>query len=308
MTSAASWGTTPTSPSARASARSKSSIARTNASADSARVNASRAKVRPTRFTTIGVPALELDEHRFAGPAQPRVPPIDLWIVGVGSRDERAEPLEIVDRAGQGIVLDQLDRREEHPRVQGLQEPAGEARHADLGRVGLAARAFERSGLDRFDRVAALGVRRDAAIAIGAGAVMPGREFPGRVGLPGLEERVVDRRAVAVEDAPGERDAIAPTRTQDDAAVLPQEIACEERSDRLRGRGLRHGHTPIGVARDPRNTMSQRYPSATPSMPCSRSRSAIRRLRPPLGTLWKIGSIANRGSPGKNIWVMSRCA
>src|SRR5262245_26197443 len=308
MTSAASWGTTPTSPSARASARSKSSIARTNASADSARVNASRAKLRPTRFTTIGARALELDEHRFAGAAQPDVPPIDPWIVGVGSRDERAESLDVADRAGQGIVLDQLDRREEHPRSQGLQEPAGEDRHADLGRIGLAARTLERSGLDCLDRVAALGVRRDATVAIGASAIVTGREFPGRVGLPGLEERVVDRRVVAVEDAPGERDAIAATGKQDDAAVLPQEIAREERSDRLRGGGLRHGHTPIGVARGPRNTMSQRYPSATPSMPCSRSRSAIKRLRPASGTLWKIGSIASRGSPGKNIWVISRCA
>src|SRR5262245_48286141 len=285
MTSAASWGTTPTSPSARASARSKSSIARTNASADSARVNASRAKVRPTRFTTIGARALQLDEHRFAGAAQPDVPPINLWIVGVGSRDERAKPLEIADRAGEGIVLDQVDRREEHPRVQGLQEPASEERHADLGGVGLAALALERSGLDRLDRVAALGVRRDTAVAIGAGAVMTGREFPGRVGLPGLEERVVDRRAVGVEDAPGECDAITATGKQHDGAVLPQEIACEKRSDRLRGRGLRHAHTPIGVARGPRNTMSQRYPSATPSMPCSRSRSAIKRLRPASGTL-----------------------
>src|SRR5262249_52407995 len=165
-------------------------------------------------------------------------------------------------------------------------------RHADLGRVGLAARALERSGFDRLDRVAALGVRRDAAIAVGAGAVMTERGFPRRGGPPGLEERVVDRRPRRRGAAPGERDAIATTRKQDDAAVLPQEVAREERSDRLGGRGLRHGHTPIGVARGPRNTMSQRYPSATPSMPCSRSRSAISSLRPPSGTLWKIGSIA----------------
>jgi hypothetical protein len=31
-------------------------------------------------------------------------------------------------------------------------------------------------------------------------------------------------------------------------------------------------------------------------------------LRPASGTLWKIGSMASRGSPGKNICVMSRCA
>ena len=51
MTWAASWGTMPASASAPASARSKSSIARTNASADSAWVKASRAKLRPTMFT-----------------------------------------------------------------------------------------------------------------------------------------------------------------------------------------------------------------------------------------------------------------
>jgi hypothetical protein len=42
---------TPASPSARASARSKSSIARTNAAAEKTWVNASRAKPRPTMFT-----------------------------------------------------------------------------------------------------------------------------------------------------------------------------------------------------------------------------------------------------------------
>src|SRR5512138_855143 len=224
MTRADSWGMTPTSPSARASARSKSSMARTNASADRARVNASRAKVRPTRFTTFGARGLDLDEYCFAGPAQPHVPPIGLWILGVGSRDERAEPLGVADGAGQGIVLHQVDGRQEYPRVQGLQEPAGEDRDADLGRVGLAVRALVGSGLHRLDRVAALGVRRDAAVAVRPGAVVTGRESPGRIGLPGLEERVVDRRAVAVEDAPGERDSIAAAGKQHDAAVLPQEI------------------------------------------------------------------------------------
>src|SRR5215470_15086686 len=299
---------TPTSPSARANARSKSSIARTKASADRAQVNASRAKVRATRFTAIGARALELDEYRFAGSAQPNVPPIGLRIAGVRSRDERAKPLGIADGAGQGIVLHQVEGREEHPRVQGLQETTGEDRDADLGRIALAARALVGARLDRLDHVAALGVRRDAAVAVGPGAVVTGREFPGRIGLPGLEQRVEDRRAVAVEDAAGEGDAIAAAGEQDDAAVLPQKIAREERPDGLRRSGLRHAHTPIGVARRPRSTMSQRYPSATPSMPCSRSRSAMRRSRPASGTLWKIGSIASRGSPGKNIWVMSRCA
>ena len=51
MTCAASDGMTPTSPWATASARSKSSIPRTNASGDRAWVNASRAKLWPTRLT-----------------------------------------------------------------------------------------------------------------------------------------------------------------------------------------------------------------------------------------------------------------
>src|SRR5262245_18330107 len=108
---------TPTSPSARAIARSKSSIARTKASADRARVNASRAKVRATRFTSVGARALELDESRFADLGNPDVPPIDLRIAGVMSRDERAKPLGIADGAGQGIVLHQVEGREEHLRV-----------------------------------------------------------------------------------------------------------------------------------------------------------------------------------------------
>src|SRR5438093_1537014 len=155
MMFAASGGTMPASASAAASARSKSSIARTNASADSAWVNASRAKPRPTMFTSAR--ALELDEQRFAGAPQADVPAIDPRIAGIANRDQRAQPLGIADRAGQRIVLHHFERSEEHARVQGTEEPAG-----------------------------------------------------------------------------------------------------EERADRLRGGGLRHRYTPIGVARGPRSTMSQR--------------------------------------------------
>src|SRR5262252_9289799 len=167
---------TPTSPSARANARSKSSIARTKASADRARVNASRAKVRATRFTEIGARAIELDEYSFAGHAEPDVPPVDLRIAGVRSRDERAKPLGIANVVVQGIVLHQVEGREEHPRVHGLQEPTGEDRDADLRRIALAVRALVRPRLDRLDRVVALGVRRDAAVAVGPGAVVTGRK------------------------------------------------------------------------------------------------------------------------------------
>src|SRR6185369_2959560 len=142
MTWAASGGTRPASASAPASARSKSSIARTNASAESARVNDSRAKPRPTIFR-VGARALDLDEDRFAGAAQPNVPAIERGIRGIARRDQGSDPLRIPDRAGQGIVLDRLERSQEHPRLHGLQEPAREDRHADLGRVRLAALALE---------------------------------------------------------------------------------------------------------------------------------------------------------------------
>src|SRR2546425_1822866 len=308
MTRAASWGMTPTSASAPASACSKSSIARTNASAENARVNVSRAKLRPTRFTAIDARALVLDEDRFAGSAQPNIPPIDLRIAGITSRDQRAEPVGIADGAGQRIVLDRLERGEEHTGLQGLQEPAREDRDADLGRVRLAAWAPERTGHDRLDRITAVGVRRDAAVAVRPGSIAPRGEFAGCVCLPGLEEGIEDGGAGAVEHASSQRDAIAATGEQHRAAITPEQLACEERPDGLGGRGLRHGHTPNGVARGPRSTMSNRYPSATPSTPCSRSRSAIRSLRPASGTLLKIGSMASSGSPGKNICVMSRCA
>src|SRR5262249_58680423 len=99
---------------------------------------------------------------------------------------------------------------EEHGRVQGLEEPAREDRDADLGRVRLAARALVGAGHEGLDRVATLGVRRDAAVAVRACAVVARGKFPGGVGLPGLEEGIVDWRAGAVEHLPGERDALAP--------------------------------------------------------------------------------------------------
>src|SRR6188474_1140174 len=107
MRRAASAGMTPASASAAASARSKSSMDRTNASADSAWAQASRAKLRPTRFTAR---LLDLYEHRLAGAAQPDVPPVDLRMRGIARGDQRAEPLGIADGAGQGIVLDRLER------------------------------------------------------------------------------------------------------------------------------------------------------------------------------------------------------
>src|SRR2546427_9035554 len=110
MTRAASWGMTPTSASAAASARSKSSIARRNASGENAWVKVSRAKLRATRLTAIGARALELDEDCFARSAQPDVPPIDLRILGVACGDQGAEPLGVGDRAGEGIVLDHFER------------------------------------------------------------------------------------------------------------------------------------------------------------------------------------------------------
>src|SRR2546425_4358001 len=135
MSRAASWGTIPTSAWAAASARSKSSIARTNASAEKAWVNASRAKLRPTRFTAIGARALVLDEDSFAGSPEPDVPPISLRIAGVAGRDQRAAPVGSTDGAGEGIVLGRVERGEQHARLQRLQQAPREGRDAELGRV-----------------------------------------------------------------------------------------------------------------------------------------------------------------------------
>src|SRR5437762_7890502 len=137
MTRAASWGMTPTSASAPASARSKSSMARTNAWPENAWVKVSRAKLFPTRLTAIDAPgslgcALELEEDRLARSPQPDVPPIHLGILGVEGGDQRLEAIRIGDRAGEGIVFDHLERGEEHARMQRLQEPAREDRDADL--------------------------------------------------------------------------------------------------------------------------------------------------------------------------------
>src|SRR5262249_10273795 len=239
MTRAASGGTMPASASAPASARSKSSIARTNASADSAWVKESRAKPRPTMFTS-AARALVLDEHRFAGAAQAHVPAIELGILLVAGRDQRAEPLGIADGAGQGIVLDRFERGEEDAGLQRLEKSTREDRDTDLRHVGLAARALVRAGHDGLDRIAAVGVRGDAAVAVGSGAVVTGEKLSGRVRLPGLEERIDDRRAGAVEHASAERDAVPATREQNGAAVLPQEVPREERPDCLRGSGFRH--------------------------------------------------------------------
>src|SRR5262245_8579223 len=212
----------------------------------------------------------------------------------------------MADGARQGIVLDSVEGGQEHASLHGLQEPAREDGDAELGRVRLTARAPERAGHDGFDRIAAVGVRRDAAVAVGAGALAARRDFPSRVCLPRLEERIDDGSPGLVEHASRQRDAPSVAGKQDLAAVAPEQLAREKRADRLGRCGIGHHYTPIGVARDPRSTTSNRYPSATPSTPCSRSRSAIKSRRPASGTLLKMGSMARSGSPGKNTWVMSR--
>src|SRR5262245_62655062 len=130
MARAASRGMTPASACASASARSKSSMARTNASADSACVNASRAKLRPTMV--MAARALELDEDRFACSPEPDVPAVALRIAGITSRDQGPQPVGVADGASQWIVLDRVDRGEEHPSANGPQEPAREAGPAEL--------------------------------------------------------------------------------------------------------------------------------------------------------------------------------
>jgi len=165
----------------------------------------------------------------------------------------------IGQRAGQGIVLDRVERGQEDTRLHALEQAASEDRDADLRRVRLAARALERAGQDRVDRIAAVGAGRHAAVAVGPGALAAGGKLAGRVHLPRLEERIHDGRAVAIEHPSGQPDPLAGAAgEQDRAAVAPEQLPVEEGADGLGGRGGGHGHSPIGVARVPRSTMSKR--------------------------------------------------
>src|SRR5438093_986827 len=98
------------------------------------------------------------------------------------------------------------------------------------------ARAPERAGHDRLDRIAPVGVGRDATVAVRPSVLAARGDRAGRVRLPGLDESIEDGRAGAVEHASRQRDAFAVTWEQDLAAVAPEQLAREERADRLRGR------------------------------------------------------------------------
>src|SRR5439155_556017 len=81
-----------------------------------------RAKLRATMFTATRARALELDEDRFAVSPEPNVPPIDLRIARITRPDQRAESFGIADGPGQRVVLDRVERGEEHAGLHGLQE------------------------------------------------------------------------------------------------------------------------------------------------------------------------------------------
>ena len=82
----------------------------------------------------------------------------------------------------------------------------------------------------------------------------------------------------------------------------------KERAYRLRrGRRGRGAHRSIGVERDPRSTMSNRYPSARSGTVVSQSNVEMSRPRArSSGMLRKIGSCERSGSPGKYICVTRR--
>ena len=62
---------------------------------------------------------LGVDEHRLAAALQPDVPAIDRGIVRISRGDQRAEAVGIGERAGQGIVLDRVERGQEDTRLHG---------------------------------------------------------------------------------------------------------------------------------------------------------------------------------------------
>ena len=87
----------------------------------------------------------------------------------------------------------------------------------------------------------------------------------GGVGLPYFDHRVADRRAVAVEHAPFDRDALASRAARGE--VVPsfvQQRTMKKRTDGLRRRHAAAHLTPpsvsrsCGVALRPRSTMSKR--------------------------------------------------
>src|SRR5206468_3756720 len=117
---------------------------------------------------------------------------------------------------------------------------------AEVWRLSHALGEGDRSGLDRLEP--------EAALVVGAGAAEAGesgieRQVPPvagmtvaavRVRLPDLDQRVRDRRAVAVEDAALDPDALTlhPVAGQDVERVAEQRVL-EERPD-----GLGRGHSP----------------------------------------------------------------
>src|SRR5256714_8422626 len=127
------------------------------------------------------------------------------------------------------------------------------------------------------------------------GLVGRGRPDPRRIRLPRLDDRVRYRFPGAVEH-PAAQPHVARAVRQ---GRHPDR---EERADRLRWRA--HDGSSKGVAR---STMSHRYASAHSGTLFGRSNVATRRYRANAGTDPKMTSCPSSGSPGKYIWVTSRC-
>src|ERR1700687_4304870 len=127
---------------------------------------------------------------------------------------------------------------------------------------------------------------------------------PVGVRLPDFHQCIINRRAIAVQHASHDYDSLASGLAPGKRFICrPHQRRLEERTDCLRWR-LRQDHFRlcVGVALRPRNTKSNRYPSARSGIVTSISNDATRRCRAAgSGTLLKIGSSASSGSPGKYI-------
>ena len=136
-------------------------------------------------------------------------------------------------------------------------------------------------------------------------------EAPVGVGLPRLHQRVRHRVAGAVEHAParsGSRPACPRARRTARPPTAGRARRTARRSATAWSRGLTRRPRRAASPPGPRSTMSQRYASAHSGSVAPRSnRRSCRSRAGGSRTELKIGSWPNSGSPGKYIWVTSRC-
>ena len=148
------------------------------------------------------------------------------------------------------------------------QQPAREHRDGDVRRLAARGRGLARDDLP-------------AAVARRSGSARSRGSRRRRVGLPGLDERVGHRRALAVVDGAAQRRSRPrEPRLDDGRPVVPRQADREERPDGLGGRGLRHPRTGSGPGRCPsgRRAPTRAACGRGRRRPTSRSRVRARRV------------------------------